>query len=175
MPIDRDVLEAVREMDEPELRRLLILARARLEQRGVLSATQDDRDRLARIIDLHKTHRPLLHSGRVVRYDHADPAAMANAVIAHDQSEALVSFAQIATSDSLATGALRVTGLDSDRVYDVRLVDIEPDRVWGKAFRQPKWIDSDLQLTGAQLAAGLQMPILDPESAVLMHLVAADA
>lgn len=35
MAIDRDVLEAVREMDEHELRRLLILATARLEQRGV--------------------------------------------------------------------------------------------------------------------------------------------
>ena len=34
MPIDRDVLEAVREMDEHDLRRLLILARARLEARG---------------------------------------------------------------------------------------------------------------------------------------------
>lgn len=36
MPIDRDVLEAVREMDEHELRRLLILAKARLEGRGVV-------------------------------------------------------------------------------------------------------------------------------------------
>ncbi len=35
MPLDRDVLEAVREMDEHELRRLLILAKARLEQHGV--------------------------------------------------------------------------------------------------------------------------------------------
>ena len=35
MPIDRDVLEAVREMDEHELRRLYILAKARLEGRGV--------------------------------------------------------------------------------------------------------------------------------------------
>lgn len=35
MPIDREVLEAVREMDEHELRRLLMLARARLEQRGI--------------------------------------------------------------------------------------------------------------------------------------------
>ena len=34
MPINRDVLEAVREMDEHDLRRLLILARARLENRG---------------------------------------------------------------------------------------------------------------------------------------------
>ncbi len=35
MPIDRDVLEAVREMDAHELRRLLMLATARLEAQGV--------------------------------------------------------------------------------------------------------------------------------------------
>ena len=35
MPIDRDVIDAVLEMDEHELRRLVILARARLEARGV--------------------------------------------------------------------------------------------------------------------------------------------
>ena len=34
MSIDRDVIEAVREMDEHELRRLFMLARARLEQQG---------------------------------------------------------------------------------------------------------------------------------------------
>lgn len=34
MPLDRDVLEAVREMDEHDLRRLLILAKARLEAKG---------------------------------------------------------------------------------------------------------------------------------------------
>ncbi len=36
MPIDRDVLEAIREMDEHELRRLYILAKARLESRGMM-------------------------------------------------------------------------------------------------------------------------------------------
>ena len=41
MPIDRDVLEAVREMEEPELRRLLMLARARLEQRGLTFGESD--------------------------------------------------------------------------------------------------------------------------------------
>ena len=139
---------------------------------NLLAASPDDRNRLARIIELHKQHRPLLHSGRVVRYDHADPAAAAHAVIAHDQREALVSFAQIATSDSLATGALRIDGLLNDQRYNVSLVDIEPGRPWGKAFRQPKWIDQDIELTGAQLAAGLQMPILDPESVVVLHLTA---
>ena len=42
MPIDRDVLEAVREMDEHELRRLFMLAKARLEQRGVTFPTSPD-------------------------------------------------------------------------------------------------------------------------------------
>jgi hypothetical protein len=35
MAIDREVMEAVREMDEHELRRLVILAKARLEQIGI--------------------------------------------------------------------------------------------------------------------------------------------
>jgi hypothetical protein len=35
MPIERDVLDAVREMDSHDLRRLLILASARLGQQGV--------------------------------------------------------------------------------------------------------------------------------------------
>jgi hypothetical protein len=46
VPIDRDVLEAVREMDEHELRRLLMLARARLEARGVDFAEGSPRVRL---------------------------------------------------------------------------------------------------------------------------------
>ncbi len=37
MPIDRDLIEAVRELDEHELRRLLILARARLQRHGALA------------------------------------------------------------------------------------------------------------------------------------------
>jgi len=35
MPIDPEVMEAVREMDEHELRRLFILTKARLERGGV--------------------------------------------------------------------------------------------------------------------------------------------
>lgn len=35
VPLDRDLIDAVRELDEPGLRRLFILARARLESAGV--------------------------------------------------------------------------------------------------------------------------------------------
>lgn len=38
MSLDRDLIDAVRDLDEPELRRLFILARARLERSGVVGA-----------------------------------------------------------------------------------------------------------------------------------------
>lgn len=43
MPLDRDLIEAVRELDEHELRRLHILATAKLEASGVLQPDQDRR------------------------------------------------------------------------------------------------------------------------------------
>ncbi|MDP8959505.1 MAG: hypothetical protein M3N51_09995 [Actinomycetota bacterium] len=41
MPLNRYLLDAVRELDEHELRRLLILARARLESTGALRSGDD--------------------------------------------------------------------------------------------------------------------------------------
>lgn len=40
MSLDRDLLDAVRDLDEPGLRRLFILARARLEKSGVAVGNQ---------------------------------------------------------------------------------------------------------------------------------------
>lgn len=42
MPLDRDLIDAVRELDEHELRRLLIIARARLERAGVPLGSEPD-------------------------------------------------------------------------------------------------------------------------------------
>lgn len=36
VPLDRDLIDAVRDLDEPGLRRLFILARAKLESAGVM-------------------------------------------------------------------------------------------------------------------------------------------
>lgn len=44
--LDRDLIDAVRELDEPGLRRLFILARARLESAGVAVATMEPSIRL---------------------------------------------------------------------------------------------------------------------------------
>ncbi|MGH8874725.1 MAG: hypothetical protein ACRDVM_05670 [Acidimicrobiia bacterium] len=48
MPLDRDLIEAVRDLDEHELRRLLILARAHLERSGAFSSDPGPGVRLRR-------------------------------------------------------------------------------------------------------------------------------
>ncbi len=42
MPLDRDLIDAVRDLDEHELRRLFILARAELERTGVPLGAEPD-------------------------------------------------------------------------------------------------------------------------------------
>ena len=80
--------------------------------------------------------------------DLPDPAFALHGVVAADRSEALFCFVALATSASERPGAVRLPGLDPERPYSV----------------------NGLTLTGRALAtAGLQMPLLAPEQAVLIE------
>lgn len=140
----------------------------------------DERDRadLTRVIELHRRLRPLLHSGDVVRFDaeydgherHGPPISHAHGVYAVDRSEAVVAFVQLRTGTSLAPPPLRLPGLQMDRTYRIEVLDL-PRAGRVPARRQPAWISTGIALTGRQLAVhGLQMPVMNPESAVLLHL-----
>jgi len=48
MPFDRDLLDAVKELDEHELRRLQILTRAQLERNGAVEPGADPKVRMRR-------------------------------------------------------------------------------------------------------------------------------
>ncbi|HSP27132.1 MAG TPA: alpha-galactosidase, partial [Ilumatobacteraceae bacterium] len=129
----------------------------------------DRRAALAEAIRVHKRYRPLLHGGDVVRFD-TEPAYCAHGVYATDRSEALVSFAQLATASSLTPPVLRLPGLDAEAHYRVEHVAL-PDERWGMALTQPAWLIDGVELTGAQLAAhGIRPPVMHPESAVVFSL-----
>jgi alpha-galactosidase len=133
----------------------------------------DDADRAAlrKVVALHLRHRELLHSGDVVRFD-TEAAYCAHGVYAADRSEALVSFAQLATAASLTPPPLRLAGLDPDRRYRVVHVPLPGER-WGVARTQPSWVADGGEFSGRQLAvAGLDLPVLHPESAILIRLTA---
>ena len=136
---------------------------------NLLTLTDDELAALAEVIALHRRFRPLLHGGDVVRFD-TEPAYVAHGVYAPDRSEALVSFAVVATAISLTPPPLLLPGLDPDRSYRVELLHL-PGEPHGPGRTQPAWCRDGVTLSGAALAAvGLQPPALHPESAILIHL-----
>ncbi|WP_102193461.1 alpha-galactosidase [Microbacterium aurantiacum] len=133
-----------------------------------------DADGLTAVADwvaLHKRHRGMLHSGRVIHAD-TDPTRDVRGVVAADGSAALFTYAQVQTSPTYPPGRFTIPGLDPDRRYIVNIVAGEPAD--GPGQTSLPWIDWPPTLTGRQLAAaGIQAPVLHPEQLVLLELTAA--
>jgi alpha-galactosidase len=141
---------------------------------NLLDIDEPTRTALAAAIELHKRFRPLLHGGDTVRFDPVNdgdaPTSLSYGVYAGDRTEALVAVVQLRTDISLTPPMLRLPGLDEDRSYRVEVIDLPPQsRAMGR--RQPDWLVAGITLTGRQLAShGLQLPSMNPESALLLHL-----
>ena len=120
----------------------------------------------------HKRLRPLLHTGRLERLDHPDPAVAAQVVVSPERDEAILSVAQLTASRWSVPPRLRIQGLDPARTY--RLTHLAaPGEVLGLGSRAA-WLDETVEATGQMLATiGLQVPVLLPESALLVELTTA--
>jgi alpha-galactosidase len=138
---------------------------------NVLEASDEDRKALAEIIEFYKRHRSLLHSGIARRFDHGNPAIVAHGVIAHDRSEALLSFVTASASASLIIEPFCISGLDPNRQYRVTAERLAGGTT-GPTRHLPAWVKSGVALSGRELELfGLQPPALDPEQALLIRLV----
>ncbi|MGH3415127.1 MAG: alpha-galactosidase [Actinocrinis sp.] len=123
--------------------------------------SEDGLGRLTAWIDTYKRLRPLLHSGSIVRVDHADPAAWVHGVVAADRSHAVFAYVQLETSTYEVGAAMRFPGLNPDADYALTVlpaVSARP-RTW------PAWAsgadDSGLILSGRLLSvSGVAAPAL---------------
>jgi len=138
----------------------------------LLALDDQERERLAQVVSLHKQFRPLFHGGRSVRLEHPDASLLVHGVYAVDASEALLCVARLTSGGSLHAAPLRVPGLTPEVRYSARIVPLhDSDRVVGPALRQPPWTEQGITLHSALLAErGIELPILWPEHAVLIHL-----
>jgi alpha-galactosidase len=124
---------------------------------------------LASWISFYKAKRNLLHSGRTVRTDHADSSAYLHGVVAQDKSEALFMLAQLRTSQFSRPNAIRLTGLDDNAIYEVKVVEPAGAAEFMQ-LKPPTWF-AGVQLSGAALASfGLKSPVLRPEQALLIEV-----
>ncbi|SEN74884.1 alpha-galactosidase [Actinacidiphila rubida] len=123
---------------------------------------------------LHRELRPLLHGGVTVRADLGDDAVMLHGVVAPDGASALYSWVRLTTSREAQSGRVRLPGLAADGRYEVRV----RAELGLPSFHQtsgPQWLTRALEgwvpLPGAVLAvAGLPMPTLNPEQALLIEV-----
>ncbi|WP_405095086.1 alpha-galactosidase [Micromonospora sp. NBC_01412] len=129
-----------------------------------------ERTELAAWVALYKRLRPLLHSGRVVRVDHPDPAVWAHGVVAADNSRAVYAVARLATSVAQIPGTVRLPGLDRARRYAVRPVAGVPEPAVLQ-LAEPGWLPDGVTLPGAVLGSvGLQLPALHPAQTLLLEV-----
>ncbi|MDD1782622.1 alpha-galactosidase [Enterovibrio sp. ZSDZ35] len=132
--------------------------------------TKEEKNGFEHYIKLHKALRPLLHSGKTWRVQTDDDAHQVHAVIAKDQSEAVVMIAQLAMPTNALSGHLRIPGLDPDAIYHVEVLD-KPSNFNDIVNCQPFWTNEGCELSGEWCEKiGLTMPILDAETALLIRL-----
>ena len=139
----------------------------------ISAATEQDRVGLGEVIALYRRLRPMLHTGTVVNTDHPDASATFSGIVAADRSAALFSYAQLSTGMFEAPVPVRFAGLDPALRYSVTV--LEPGgRARRTGSRDPVWMaDGSITLPGIVLqTVGLALPVLQPEQALLLEVVA---
>jgi alpha-galactosidase len=135
-------------------------------------ASEEDLARLAEWVARYKRFRDLLHSGRVVRPESADPAVLLHGVVGADRAEALMAHVQVEESAHNRGVSVRVPGLDPDASYDLRWEGpVTHQRVSKSADLPTDGPAAGLPRSGWDLATrGFWMPRRRPETVTLVHL-----
>ncbi|GAA4624701.1 alpha-galactosidase [Actinoallomurus vinaceus] len=154
-----------------------LFGHAGIEQ-DLTRCSAEELGRMAAWAAMYREFRPLLHQGRVVRADTEDEATLLHGVVSRDGTDALYCWARTVTSAAGQSGRVRLPGLAPDRDHVVRIrTDLGPPSMHHIAA--PAWADRAMRdwvpFPGAVLArAGLPMPTLDPQQAMLIEVRPAD-
>lgn len=141
------------------------------------TATDEELDRLAEWVALHKRFRPLLHTGRTVRPETPDPAVHLHGVVATDGSEALVAHVQLDESAGNRGTVLRVPHLQAEKEYHLRWAGPVDRKAVSRSVVLPdEGPSGGRAVRGAVLASrGFWLPRRQPETVTLVHLEEAQA
>ncbi len=130
--------------------------------------TEQEKLAFAKYIDLHKQYRALIHSGQSFRLDASDNSQFIYGV--KSEHEMLITVCQMAMPSYALPAPLRVSHADPQAQYLVQLIDL-PNTAINRMRHCPGWIGGEIRLSGQTLKeVGITMPIIDPESALLLHI-----
>tara|TARA_R110001592_G_C13153904_1_gene748356 strand:+ start:694 stop:2832 length:2139 start_codon:yes stop_codon:yes gene_type:complete len=129
--------------------------------------TEEDCEQLTTIIALHKKHRQLIHSGKLLRLNH-DGDSINFGLINNDKSQALFAYNSINETKRTTPPKYRFVGLADEKIYKLTLIwptqlkEYSPSvlsKIQGQKFSG----ESLMQL-------GMQLPVLFPQSSLIFEL-----
>jgi len=134
---------------------------------NLLDMDEAEKQGLKAAVALHKQHRQLLHSGRLVRLDTL-VSESSFGVVAADGAEAIFSYAQLDSLSHSVGGRLRFASLDQNSGYTVNVVWPLTPSSYSKSILD---VINGAVISGDVLVnAGIQLPIMLPGSMLIFHL-----
>ena len=131
--------------------------------------TMDDTEKaeLKAAVALHKKHRHLLHSGKLMRLDTED-YENSFGVISADKQEAIFSYGLLDGQPNSAPGRLRFPGLDASTLYTVNIIWPQQPSSYSKSILD---IINGSVISGDALTKfGVQLPLMLPATLLVFHL-----
>lgn len=120
----------------------------------------DERRQLAEAVSTYKRLRGLLHAGDIVHGDVPDPSARLHGVAAHNGTAAVFAYVQLTWSPLERSSPVALPGLDPERRYDVRVLDVAGGPRVLQRTASPWLTNGSLQLSGQVLrTVGLALPV----------------
>ena len=138
-----------------------------------LKVSQTEREGYRRYAALYKQWRSVIHRGTQWRVEMSDARTQVQGIVSEDRKQGLFIVSQLAMPDSTLMPVLRMPGLEPGAQYQIALLDhpnIQLTGQGGHTMRKlPAWMETPQTASGEWLMqAGISLPILDPESAILI-------
>ena len=102
-----------------------------------------------------------------------DATTLAQGIVSEDKTQGLFLVSQLAMPDYTLMMPLRMPGLDASALYRITLLDHPNIQITGEGGhtmrKLPAWMNAPQTVSGEWLMqAGIALPILDPETAILI-------
>ncbi len=133
--------------------------------------TDEESQTLVEATAWYKANRHVLHSGRQYRIGTADRTALAQMTVSPDQDKFFLFYGTIAVNPNEALRPLRLSGLDPERRYRLRITNREILKASGmRDWASPLSGPDGLSLSGrALMQAGLGLPLLFPDNMLMIQ------
>ncbi|NQF19192.1 alpha-galactosidase, partial [Enterobacter hormaechei] len=138
-----------------------------------LTVDAQEREGYRHYAALYKRWREIIHRGTQWRVDMPDATTLAQGIVSEDKAQGLFLVSQLAMPDYTLMMPLRMLGLDASAQYRITLLDHPNIQITGEGGhtmrKLPAWMDAPQTVSGEWLMqAGIALPILDPETAILI-------